>query len=196
MGVGHNEDSLSSVRSTDVMGAELERTRSVAESVQIPPHAAQIAALPARDVLDDDEGRREGFDDVAEDEPQAGALPVEASAETGSADVLTGEAAADDVDSRKRSCCTNIGHAPVNVGPARREDAAAEGVDLHLPDDPVRDACLGERGFKAKLQAADAGEEGADAEGLRNRGLARQGAGRATVGHVVALLSARRWGAR
>lgn len=46
---------------------------------------------------------------------------------------------------------------PHGVGPVHREHAAAPWVDLHLPPDGPEPGP-----FEAKLQSADAGEEGAD----------------------------------
>ena len=46
------------------MRAELIGGRTVAKSVQLPPHAAQIAALPRGDVLRDDDAGPERVDDI------------------------------------------------------------------------------------------------------------------------------------
>jgi len=188
--VGHNEDALAPMGGSDVVRPELVGGRTVAESVQIGPHTAQVAALPRRDVLDDRDGWLEGGEDVSAGEPEAGAAPFESSPEAGAGHVLTGETEAAEVDGGKRGSCSNIGHAPIGVGPVPGEDGPAEGVDLHLPRDAVRDASLRERSAEAELQAADPAEEGAeDDHGSEPSSAAR----RATSARAMRRRSAQAW---
>lgn len=77
------------------------------------------------------------------------------------------------------------------MGPVLGQDAAAEVVNLNLPENPVGDARLRESRLHTELEAADAAEHGADAQPVlvaereRRKGTGR-GAGhdRATSIHV------------
>lgn len=57
VGVGHNENPSAEVGSADGGGRNSEGTDSVAKLAQAPPHLGQPLALPACDVLDDDDPR-------------------------------------------------------------------------------------------------------------------------------------------
>jgi hypothetical protein len=135
VGVGHDEDSLSSVRSPDVGRRKRVGTGSIASSVEESEDRREVLARAAAHVLDDDEARPELSDDAGEVEPEAGASARETGAFPGSADVLTGEASADEIDAPKigSGSCSDIRDAPVCIGPMPRENAAAPFVALNLP---------------------------------------------------------------
>jgi hypothetical protein len=159
VGVGHDEDPLSPVRGADVSRCNPQGARSIPEFMQGPAHSAQPAPRPARDVLDDNEPRAHLADDPAELPPEAGTRSVEPSTPSCPANVLTWEAAADDIHG-KESCCAcvpDIRDAPVRAGPVLREHAPAELILLYLPRDVAKSGAL-----KAELEPSDAGEERAD----------------------------------
>ena len=122
------------------------------------PHTGQPTPSPRRDVLNDDPLWRELADDAIELDPESGAgSGGDASAATGAADVLTGEATADEIDPRKVSCSHRSDIIkPHRVGPVFREHALTERILLDLPRDGPP-----ERALKAKIQAADTTEYGA-----------------------------------
>jgi len=153
VGQGEHEHPLSEVRSPDVGRRNLDGARSVSESVQVAPHLTQPPTFAARDVLDDDAARPEGFDDVAEDEPQPGALSGKPGPFAGSGNVLAGEAAAEQSGAWEGTGCdvSNITDTPVHAGPVLREHGAAEGILLNLPNDGTEPGPL-----EAELQTANA----------------------------------------
>jgi hypothetical protein len=110
VGVEHSEheDPGAKVRSAAVTSPEPKGTDSIAERHEVTTDGVEPAADPARDVFDDDRRRLALLDVAAELSPEAGALAFEASSLAGGADVLAGEAARHDVDSGKRSSCSNI----------------------------------------------------------------------------------------
>jgi hypothetical protein len=161
LGVGHDEDPGASVRSSDVSGADVERVRAVAERNEVDFDEGEPARGPARDVLDDAEPRLELGDGAAVLAPQTRAGSVEACSLAGDGEVLAGEPSAEDVHGSEanRGSCSDIDDAPIDVWPVLGQHSTAEGIDLNLPDD-LSDACS----LEAQFKAADATEEGADAQ--------------------------------
>ncbi len=141
------------MRGTNVGRRNLDGARSVSESVQVTPHLTQPPTLAARDVLDDDDARPEGFNDVPEDEPQPGALAGEPGPFTGSGNVLAGKAAAEQLGAWEGTSCdvSNITDTPVHARPVLREHGAAKGILLNLPNDGTKPGPL-----EAELQTANA----------------------------------------
>ena len=137
---------------SDVGGSKCDGAGSVTEHVQLVPDVRQPEALAARDVLDNDEARPDLPDDVRVVPPERRLLPSDASLGSCARDVLTGEASADEVHmgivSRSRDILE-----PRDGGPVLREHAAAEGIDLAVPEDRT-EACA----LEAELEPADARE--------------------------------------
>jgi hypothetical protein len=155
--VGNDEDASPEVGGSNVGGRKLEGTGSVPQHVQVSPHVGQPTPGTGGDVLDDDDRRREGLDDPAVFVPEAGPLAGEPCSFAGGADVLAGEASAEDVDTREiRSNCSDIGE-PRDGGPVLRQHAETELVLLDLEEHGSEAGAL-----EPELQAADPGEEGTD----------------------------------
>ena len=89
--------------------------------------------------------------------PEAGAWAVNAELlAVAYADVLAGKPPADDVDKGKRSGCSDVVIARC-LRPVFREHTSTERIALDLPD-----GARTKRTLEAKLEAADAAEEGSD----------------------------------
>lgn len=143
----------------DIGGRNREGTGSVAPSPQVVPHTGQPPPSPRRDVLDDDPFGCELADDAIELDPESGAgSGSDASAATGAADVLAGEAAADESNHGKLSCADRADIVePLCVGPLFCEHALTERISLDLPRDGPP-----ERALEPELKTADPREERAD----------------------------------
>jgi hypothetical protein len=57
LGVGQNEDPLSSVRSSAIVDADIDGARSISASLERPPQSAHPAARAGGDVFDEDGAR-------------------------------------------------------------------------------------------------------------------------------------------
>jgi hypothetical protein len=117
---------------SDVGGRNRDGAGSVAEQVQRVPDVWQPPLRAARDVLDDDEARRDLPDDLGEVPPEAASLASDASALAGARDVLAGEASANKVNVRPSSGLRDI-FKPRHIRPVLREHAPAKWVQLALP---------------------------------------------------------------
>lgn len=158
-----DEDSGSPMRCANVAGRHPQGADSIAESHDVVADVGEPAPGAGADVLDDDARGTRLLDDAAELAPQPGAAPPEAFSLAGGGDVLAGEAAADDDRPQGKESCSSdesdIGRAPVCVGPVPREDLSAEGLALHL-DDRRAEACA----LQAEFESADAGEDRDDGD--------------------------------
>jgi hypothetical protein len=110
-----------------------------------------------RDVLHDDVAGSKLANDPGELGPKTRAGAIETSSSSGSAEVLAGEAAADEID-RVEVAGADVSHVfeALGVGELAGEDGAAVGVLLDLPRD-AHPAAL-----EPELEAADSREEAAD----------------------------------
>src|SRR5262245_31497877 len=95
--VGNNEDSSAEMSRSDLLGRKQEGTRSVPQHMQVSPHEGQPTSRTGGDVFDDDEARRDLFDDAREFSPESGSLSRESFALACTRDVLTRESPAEHI---------------------------------------------------------------------------------------------------
>jgi hypothetical protein len=150
--VGHNENSASKVRGSDVGSRKRDGAGSVSELAQLRPYRGQPATLAARDVFDDDEAGAHLSDDARELVPEAASGATEADALSCPADVGAGKSSANNVNWRQSRDGADIG-VPHGVWPVASEHGAAVRIDLDLPDHGAEAGAL-----EAKIQAADSCE--------------------------------------
>jgi len=86
------------VRRSNVRGAEIKPERIIPRFGKVSENDVQPPRQESCDVLHDDDARSKNASDARELEPQTAALACEASAFPSDRHVLTGEAAAEDVD--------------------------------------------------------------------------------------------------
>lgn len=127
---------------------------------KVPEDDLEPARPERGDVFDDDEAGPKGGHKPSVLGPKAASSTRKASASAGEADVLAGEAAADEVDGGELVADdgSDVGE-PVDAGPPSSKDSCAEWVILYLPKD-AHAARL-----EPEVQAADASEEAAHREG-------------------------------
>ena len=138
--------------------------RVIPERRDFPEHLVQSARAKGADVFDDDPRRPDFLDEPAVLAPEAGTLAAESCPLASGADVLAGEASANNVN------WPDIGAgetADIFVNwhsrPVLCEDGAAVGVDL-AEGDWSESACS----FESKAETADARKEVEDTEGHRS----------------------------
>lgn len=153
-----NEDAASEMRRPDIGCRNRVGAGSVAELAQLRSHLWQPSTLSARDVFDDDEARVRLGEDARELVPEAASGAFEADALSGSANVLAGEAPANNVNCGEVASGSDIG-IPHSVWPVARQHGAAVRIDLDLPDDRAKASTL-----EAEIHAADARKEAADGQ--------------------------------
>jgi len=137
--VGQQEESLPAVRSAHVACAEHVPRRIEPERGQVTEHFTEsppvVSGKEPRDVLHEHEARSNVSNDPVILAPEARPLAAESSALSGDADVLTGEAAAEDVDGGE-----SVDGADVvisnSVRPVLCENVTTPRIPLHLPADP------------------------------------------------------------
>ena len=157
--VGDDEDARPPMQRTDGEGLDDLPLRSVTDVAQIAEHAVETTRKQRSDVLGHDPLRPQLFDEALHLRPQPGALSVEALPEPGERQVLAREAAAEDLDGLDENAAqlAHVGEA-WNVRPACGEHGPAVRVRLAVPRDGPE-----LRALEPEFQAADAGEERADA---------------------------------
>jgi hypothetical protein len=152
--VGQQEEALSPVRRAHVACAETVPRRIEPERGQVTEHFREgvpvVSGKEPRDVLHEHEARSHVSNDPAILAPEARPLARESCALSGEADVLAGEAAAEDVDSRE-----SVDGADVvisnSVRPVLCENVTTPRIPFHLEHhSPARGV------LDAKLQPADA----------------------------------------
>jgi hypothetical protein len=161
--VPEDEDPLAAVRSADKSRRQRDRKRRVALSLQVSPYRVNPPPCPRGDVLDDDPARTEALSNMEEAVPEAASITAKARALAGGAEVLAGEAPAQEVDGGEG--CEVEGPdivVDLRLGPVAPQHLAAEGVALALPEGRSQTSP-----FEAQLQTADAAEEGAYGEHAR-----------------------------
>jgi hypothetical protein len=117
---------------------EPKSTRPIPVQVQVAPNRGQpLADGSAPDVFDDNASRSELGDDPREVLPETGAPSADAATASsgGVRNVVTREAAADDVHRSKASSTSSgdVDDAPIRCRPVAREDGAPKRVPLDLP---------------------------------------------------------------
>lgn len=134
-GVGNKPDPISPVGSANGGSGNTVPLRIIPERSEAPEHLVQSARAKGWDVFDDDPARARFLDDAEVFEPQAGTLSAEAGATAGDADVLAGEASADEVGNNS-ICAQSLAGDGSNVvinrhsRPMLRQDLAAERLDF------------------------------------------------------------------
>jgi hypothetical protein len=132
--------------------------RIVPERGQIPEYAVEATSQESGDVFQDDEERSNLANDPCSLGPErAGVVPAEPRA--GGAERLAGEAGTDDLGAAPRRVERVDVAVAGNARPVPRKDAPRPRVELALPDGAPETSSL-----KAKLEATDSREEGADSE--------------------------------
>ena len=120
-----------------VTGSQANAHRGIPEPPKVAPHCGHPSPHTVAGVLCDDPPGPEFVDDAEELAPQPGLFSVlDSGASAGGAEVLAGEAAANNV------CClccviahlSNVGEA-LRGGPMLREDFAAKALAFRLPHD-------------------------------------------------------------
>ena len=151
--MGNNPHALSEVGRADICSTDHERFNGVACCFQVIVHPVIASSSKSRYVFSDDPSWSALSDDAGVLGPQSAALAVDAGSPAGQADVLAGEAAADDVDGL-HGVASNRSDVLVQrrVRPVLAEDGAREGLDLTLPGDGH--ACA----LEPKVEPADAAE--------------------------------------
>lgn len=162
VGVGHSgsddEEPLPPVRRADVSRGDDAALHTIPEPVEVGDNSVQPASNEGPHVLDDDRAGAQFADDAGEFSPESGPGAGETLPFARLRDVLTREPSTNHLH-RFEVRGADAPHVivPRRVGPVHREHAAAPRIDLHLPPHGPEPSQL-----EAKLQAADAGEEGAD----------------------------------
>ncbi len=161
VGVGHcdKEQALSPVRRPDVAGAEHSPFARVPGPLEIADNVVQPARNERRHVFDDHAEGTELADDAGKLAPESRARPLKSGPRPGERDVLAGESSAENIRSREscRSGSSDIGHAPVGLGPVPHQHVAAERIRFDLPKNGTEP-----RPFEAELEPPDAREERAE----------------------------------
>ena len=157
--VGQQEEALPAVRSAHVACAEHVPRRIEPERGQVTEHFTEsppvVSGKEPRDVLHEHEARSNVRNDPAILAPEARPLARESGALSGEADVLAGEAAADEVDGGE-----SVDGADVvisnSVRPVLREHGPPELFLLDLPDTSTSRGVL-----NSEIEAPNTGEEAA-----------------------------------
>jgi hypothetical protein len=153
--VGNKPSALSSMWSSDVDSTHHKRFAGVVDLFQVSDDPVSAASSESRAVLNDDETGSNLGDEASVFAPEAGAVSVESGATTRKADVLAGEASADDI-SGNSICPKLISRERPNVlidwhlRPMLAEHGAAIGFDLAERDRAEASP------LKAETEAADA----------------------------------------
>lgn len=170
MGVGQDEDPLSSLRGSDI-------GRTYARPLRIEPERGQVSenvSKPRKEACDVFQEHVSGSNRANDSDnfsPEAGALAIDPGAGSGDGNVLTRETRSDDIHAAAPSCAVEGSDVAVDrslvqvaVFHARRQDAGSKKVDLHITDDARRwKSCS-----NAEVETSDAGEEGQHVEGSRS----------------------------
>jgi hypothetical protein len=139
VGVGHRDDEepLAPVRRADVAGPEETSVAEVSKPFEVVDNLVQSTRHERRHVFDHDGTRSELSDDAREFAPESRARASEARAVSCQRDILAGESPTKDVGSNEscRSGTSDVGDAPMGMGPVLGEDTATERILLDLPDD-------------------------------------------------------------
>lgn len=150
--------------------AKRDRNRRIAELFQLASDGGNPTASAASDVLDADPARPALLDDSSKLEPQTASSTAEANSLARAGHVLAREASDDDVVLRQ-VVSSDVADVLVaeRVWPPVLEDAAAERVRFDLSNDLASSTvkgllCFAKDPLEAKLESADAGEEGDDLE--------------------------------
>ena len=159
VGVGHDPDAIPPVRCANGGSGYAMPLRIIPERREAPEHRFQSARSKGTDVFGDDVARAEFADEPVELKPETRARPFEARAFTGEADVLAGEAAANDVDWSNavlfKSCCIECPHVVIdwNVAPVFAKNRLGVGFSL------AKSGGFDARPLETQREPADAREQ-------------------------------------
>lgn len=175
-GVGHNEQPVAAVRGANGCRGYAVPFRIIPARGQVPENAVKPPNKERCDVFHDDVPRSKDADEPSKASPEARAGAVDADTVAGVADVLTREAATENVDafgavateqrdnsaSLKRARPLGMDGSNVlvspDVGPVFLEDFARVPITLHLP------TCFHSCPLKAKFQPSDSGKQRPDSQ--------------------------------
>ncbi len=154
-GVGHNPEPVAAVRGTNGGSWYAMPLRIVPDRGQVSENSCKPPSKQSCDVLHDDVERSKLVNKTGIFRPKAASLSREPCPLSCEADILTGEAATDDIDgadlfAREGSHVMVAG----NLRPMFRQHAPAEWIDL-AKGDGLESA----RSLKPKVEPADAGEQ-------------------------------------
>jgi hypothetical protein len=159
-GVGQDEQPLAAMGSSGVVRAQATPLRIEPQRGQVPEHAVESSSSESCDVLHEDEAGSNLAHDPSEVRPEPRPLPVDAFSLPGVADVLTGEAASDEIHD-------STPWAAVEGGDIRPHRARSQPTFFHLADQsrsgesfPLHEADRASAdSLEAEGQSASAGEE-------------------------------------
>ena len=155
---GDEEDPRPLVSGAHVTGAQSNRQAGIPEIPEGAPHDGHVTTPCVSDVLDHNPSWLELTDNPPHLVPESRAGAFEPGALARGGEILTGKPAAEHVYGGQvvRPDVADVVEAG-HVGPMLRQDVPTVAVALDLERDATEAGAL-----KAEIQAADAGEEGAD----------------------------------
>lgn len=158
VGVGNNPDPVAAMRGAQVGSRYAVPLRVIPDRGQVTQDDGESAASEDGDVLDNHEAGPKIANESGKMEPEAGPRACNTSVLAGLAEVLAGEAAADDIDGSVPSSklgCVQLRDivVAVNVGPMAGKNCPAVGVDFAEGDGAEAGA------LEAETEAADSAEE-------------------------------------
>lgn len=163
-GVGYNPEAIPPVRRVKGVKRDTMPLRIIPERAELAEHGFQSTRAKDRTVLKDDSPWPKIGDEADNLTPKPTLRPLRSSHSAGEADVLAGEAPADDVNGNS-ICAQSVGGKVSNVmvagnlRPVAGKDRA--GVRFNLAE---RDRLESTRALKAQVEPADAREERKDAQ--------------------------------
>ena len=157
LGVGHNPDPIPPVRGANGACGYTMPLRIVPERSERPEYLIQSARTKGGDIFDEDVSRLERVDRFGVLKPESAAFSAKSGAFPGEADVLAGEAAAQEIN-RFNGLPINGSDVSVSLHcrPVFGEHSLTVGVDFNLP----RDIKTGS--FKAKVKPSYACKKAPD----------------------------------
>lgn len=160
-GVGNKPDAVAAVRGAKGRSRKAVPLRVIPARGQVSENTSKpLVTSESWDVLHDDVSGSKLANDPSELGPKTRALTVDASLVASDAEVLAGEASADEVDGGE-VVCSDRSHVfeSLGVGEVLGEYGSAVGVELDLPEGAHSGS------LEAEVEAADPCEERADREG-------------------------------
>ena len=159
IGVGNKPRPVTNVRGANGCRWNAIPLRIIPERGQRPEYVAQPSIKQLWAVLQDDEAGSYLANEPGELKPKPAPLPCETEAASGSAKILAGEAAADDIDGNSIGSKSFAGEGPDiviarHLRPMLRQHAPAEGFDL-----AEGDRLEAARPLQPQAEAADAREQ-------------------------------------
>jgi hypothetical protein len=161
-GVGYSprdhEQPVTPVRGADGLCRNAVPLRIVPARGQFSENRSKPATKESCDVLQHDESGSHFANDPCEFPPKAGAVPIQSGSGSSNAEILAGEASADEIDGGEVLGSNGFDiFEPLGLWPVVCKNTAAERVRLDLPH------CLADAGpLEPELEPADSGEQRAN----------------------------------